>query len=62
MSDEVSLAEMLASVSKENDLSGLNVVDKIKDELKKKSEVAYQKWEENQFNINHLFTVNRGLP
>ncbi|MEY2393622.1 hypothetical protein [Wolbachia endosymbiont of Tettigetta isshikii] len=60
MSDEVSLAEMLASVSKENDLSGLNVVDKIKDELKKKSEVAYQKWEENQFNINHLFTVKEG--
>lgn len=62
MSGEVSLAQVLASVSKENDLSGLNVVDKIKDELKKKSEASYQKWEENQFNINHLFTVQRGYP
>ncbi|WP_265026857.1 ankyrin repeat domain-containing protein [Wolbachia endosymbiont (group A) of Bombylius major] len=46
--------EILGAVNKETDLSKDNVIDKIKEELKKYPE-EYKKWEEAGFGVNHLF-------
>ncbi|WCR58373.1 AAA family ATPase [Wolbachia endosymbiont of Ctenocephalides felis wCfeJ] len=62
MGNKLGLGDILASINNESDLSGSNVVKKIQDKLKEKSKVAYQNWKEDQFDINHLFTVQSGYP
>ncbi|MDR2548223.1 MAG: AAA family ATPase [Rickettsiales bacterium] len=59
-SSKLGLGEILASVNNENDLNKSNVIEKIKSKLKEK--VVYREWEENEFGINHPFTVQNGYP
>nr|WP_253308946.1 hypothetical protein [Rickettsia endosymbiont of Ceutorhynchus assimilis] len=47
---------MLSAVDKEEGLSKDNVIDKIKEELKKYPE-EYKKWEEAGFDVDYLFEI-----
>ena len=52
------LKQILSIVNRENDLNGNNIVEKIKEELKKRDLPAYQEWEKKDFNINYEFNKN----
>lgn len=47
---------MLSAVNEKEDLSKDNVIDKIKEELKKYPE-EYKKWEEAGFDVDYLFKI-----
>ncbi|WP_264328988.1 ankyrin repeat domain-containing protein [Wolbachia endosymbiont (group A) of Andrena hattorfiana] len=50
------LKRMLSAVDKEEGLSKDNVIDKIKEKLKKYPE-EYKKWEEAGFDVDYLFEI-----
>ncbi|MFP3028126.1 MAG: hypothetical protein ACEY3L_18460 [Wolbachia sp.] len=49
--------KILDSVQIDNDLSKYDILEAIKEKLKKKHEDVYQEWKRNNFNINHLFNI-----
>lgn len=52
------LKQILSIVNRENDLNGNNIVEKIKEQLKKRSPYTYEEWEKKNFDINHLFSYD----
>ncbi len=46
---------ILEEVNSSPDLNKENLIDRIKDELKKRNQLIYDDWKKSEFDINHLF-------
>ncbi|MHC3897453.1 UNVERIFIED_CONTAM: ankyrin repeat domain-containing protein [Wolbachia endosymbiont of Nasonia longicornis] len=50
--------QILSIVNRENDLNGNNIVEKIKEQLKKVDLSTYEEWEKKNSDINYKFSDN----
>lgn len=50
--------QVLGIVNRENDLNGDNIVEKIKEQIKKIGSSTYEEWKKKKFNINYKFSNN----
>ncbi|WP_222400605.1 hypothetical protein [Wolbachia pipientis] len=50
--------QVLGIVNRGNDLNGDNIVEKIKEQIKKIDSSTYEEWEKKKFDINYEFSNN----
>ncbi|WP_264707775.1 ankyrin repeat domain-containing protein [Wolbachia endosymbiont (group B) of Agriphila straminella] len=53
-----SLKKVLRTIEAKKDLKKDNIIKKIQEELKEQDQGLYQEWEEDEFDVNHAFSLN----
>ncbi|WP_353279890.1 ankyrin repeat domain-containing protein [Wolbachia endosymbiont (group A) of Ennomos erosarius] len=53
-----SLKTVLRTIEAKKDLNKDNIIDKIKTELEEQDQDLYEEWEEDEFGVNHGFSLN----
>lgn len=50
--------DIFNSVNSCEDLNGINIIDRIKEQLKLQNQNVYEEWEKDGFNIDHMFNLS----